>query len=282
MKIPLTLWQGGTHGNFLLRLIRIAAGDVEDFDIFDSHRGAHADPRGEFFQGTFWQDTCRHGPNPGEQDFWVMITLEPEDLYVAQWHTFWAAGEVGFDVVGFRPAESEQLESYLTACVHNPDYKSSRRASAQALLEHVQHFDPSADGVREMFKCCFRDTNGMIVRDRERRRTLNIQHCVPFDDLYHPNRVREWIRLLVQDLGYKYTVDIRHHAERFVERKKPILASRARVQQAFQAWRQGEPYGIHDFWLYEQAYLEHLIEQHTQTERPIDFPHGYPQSVEAL
>ena len=68
-------------------------------------------------------------------------------------------------------------------------------------------------------------------------------------------------KILLDRLGYEYKVDITQNWQQFIIRKNKIIQTKQLVEYAFRCYNKHIPLNISDFCYYEQAYLDHLIEQ---------------------
>ena len=96
MTLPILLFQGATHGNFLTRCCHVASGEIEDFDFYGSNYGAHK----SIGSKRIIDDIHPHDLSlSDENNIFVYISIDHSDLYILLWHWMLASGELGIDVL---------------------------------------------------------------------------------------------------------------------------------------------------------------------------------------
>jgi hypothetical protein len=147
--LPVLLFQGGTHGNFLSRCLSVSSGEGTDFSFYANKNGAH---------NNTGYDTkiVNHVHVHENNDIWTYINVDTDDLYVLYWHILFAAGEFGVNVL--------ELKNFniLEQLVND---KKTHSIVQGGLKDQVNIFkDNSTIGLREMFKRSFSEKNGILSR----------------------------------------------------------------------------------------------------------------------
>jgi len=246
------LFEAGTHGNFLKRFLNVCAGEQEEHDFYSGHHGAHS-PVGNSTEVKY----VNYHPHPDDKDIdiWVYINIKPEDMYVLNWHVYYAAGESGIEVLDNSADFSKRfIKNFYDKrfLQNNKDLWPTTRRST------LDQFSPDDNGVREFFKYCIHAEH-VINENNKRYSNYNIQNVFEFNWFYAGEDV--FVKHVKQLLGNKYTQDCSQYNS-FYEKKQGILHSQQRVQAAFECLLNNQNYDIGDFCIYEQAGLDCLIEEH--------------------
>ena len=262
---PVVLFQGGTHGNFLSRCLSVASGVCEDFDFYGSNHGAHARIDGKYL-------VVNHVHEHDKSEVWTYISIDQSDLYILNWHILYAAGEFGIDVLSIN-----SFDKLIDVVKHD----STHPIVVDGFRKQVEIFkQDGVSGLREMFKKSFYKDNGVFDRQAEVYKNHSIFHTFKFSWFYDLSHFIENVKLLLEDLGYSYVNDIEHHWHDFVDRKKNILESKKRVELAFNNYVEQYDENISDLCIYEQSYLDFLIEQYLGYE--IENWQDYPLSIKNI
>lgn len=246
------LFEAGTHGNFLKRFLNVCTGEQEEHDFYSGHHGAHS-PVGNSTTVKY----VNYHPHPDDRDIdiWLYVNIKPEDMYVLNWHVYYAAGESGIEVLDNSTDFSKRFieRFYDKRFLHNDKelWPTTRRAT-------LDQFSPDDNGVREFFKYCIHAEH-VLIENSKRYINYNIQNVFEFSWLYAGED--EFVSRIKQLLGDEYKQDCAQYAS-FYEKKKPILKSQERVSTAFQSLLNNENYNIEDFCVYEQSALDCLVEKH--------------------
>jgi len=247
MTLPILLFQGGTHGNFLSRCLTVASGVNEDFDFYENRKGAHT-RRDEFIKVVDHVHECN------DNDVFAYVSIKLSDLYILNWHIFFAAGEFGIDVLTIK--NFDEIEKVI-------NHKSAHSVVVGGFASQVNIFkDAGLSGLREMFKRSFSSTSGLLTKQSEIFAKHNIENIFEFYWFYDQNLFCNQVEKLLVNLGYDYKVDILHHQQEFIDRKQDIIESKKLVELAFDCYTTNTNMDISNFCIYEQAYLDYLIEQH--------------------
>lgn len=263
--LPVVLFQGGTHGNFLSRCLSVASGVCEDFDFYGSRYGAHAriDEKDLVVNHVHHHNNC---------EIWAYISIDISDLYILNWHILYAAGEFGIDVLSI-----DSFNKLIDIVKHDSAHPIVVGGFGNRVNIYRQD---GVRGLREMFKKSFDKHNGIFDRQDEIYRNHSILHTFKFSWFYDLSHFIENVKLLLEDLGYGYVNDIEHHWHDFVDRKKNILESKKRVELAFNNYVEQYDEDISDLCIYEQSYLDFLIEKHLGYE--IENWQDYPVSIKNI
>ena len=247
MTLPILLFQGGTHGNFLSRCLSVASGAFQDFDFYGNKKGAHA-------KSGHFSKVVDHVHECNDENVFAYINIKLSDLYILNWHVFFAAGEFGIDVLTLK--NFDEIEKVI-------NHKSAHPVVVDGFATQVNIFkDNGIPGLREMFKRSFSSTNGLLTKQSEVFAKHNIENIFEFSWFYDQKIFCEKVKGLLVNLGYEYKVDISHHQQEFIDRKQDIIESKKLAERAFNCYTNNISMDISNFCPYEQAYLDYLIEQH--------------------
>ena len=266
MTLPILLFQGGTHGNFLSRCLSVASGAIQDFDFYGNKKGAHTN-YGKFIKVVDHVHECEDTNN-----VFAYINIKHSDLYILNWHVLIAAGELGIDVL-----TTKNFDELIKVINH----KSAHLVVVGGFATQVNIFkDDGIPGLREMFKRSFSATNGLLTKQSEVFAKHNIENIFEFSWFYDQKIFGEKVKGLLVNLGYEYKVDTMHHQQEFLDRKQNIIESKKLVELAFKCYTSNTSMDISNFCIYEQAYLDYLIEQHLGYE--IENCQEYPTNTQDL
>ena len=247
MTLPILLFQGGTHGNFLSRCLSVASSVNEDFDFYRNNKGAH-NKIGKF------NKVVDHVHECNDENVFAYINIKLSDLFILNWHVFFAAGEFGIDVLTIK--NFEEIENVI-------NHKSAHPIVVDGFASQVNIFkDDGISGLREMFKKSLNQTNGMLTLQSEIYSKYSIENIFEFSWFYDQEIFCKQIEKLLIKLGYEYKIDISQHQQEFIDRKLDILQSKKLVELAFDCCTTNTSMDISNFCIYEQAYLDYLIEQY--------------------
>lgn len=256
---PVVLFQGGTHGNFLSRCLSVASGVCDDFDFYGSNRGAHA-------RVDIKDQVVNHVHEHNNSEVWTYINIDQSDLYILNWHILYAAGEFGIDVLTVNSFDK---------LIEVVEHKSAHSIVVNGFRRQVEIFkQDGTSGLREMFKKSFSKDNGVFDRQDEVFKNHSVSHIFKFSWFYKLPDFIQNVKLLLQDIGYNYVNDIEHHWQDFINRKKNILDSKKRVEVLFDNYVNKNDVRIDNLCVYEQAYLDFLIEKRLgyEIENWVEYP----------
>ena len=267
---PVLLFHPGTHGNFLARCLNVASATIQDFDFYGSNYGAHA-PMGSkriiyHLHPMFLND---------EDDILVYISIDQSDLYILSWHVLYAGDEFGVDVLTIN--DFDDMEKIL-----NQITKQAHIIGKNNIREQVDSFkNDDIRGFREFFKNLIKATEKHLFASHEDvLNRYNIENIFKFARFYDQEVFCKQVEKLLIKLGYEYKIDIAHHQQTFLDRKLNILQSKKLVDRAFKCYTSNTSMDISNFCIYEQSYLDFLIEQHLGYE--IENWQEYPTNTQDL
>jgi len=264
MILPAIHHLPGAHGNFLVKCLNVAAGATPDQEFYTENTiGAHAD-----FNEVIVRTTDQILPEVNvSKKVWAYITIDQSDLYKFQWHFLYASNDFGFDILKYLPSEAHNF------------YKNDT-FMAQALIYDYRLFNiNNLDSCREMYKLSFKKSSGHLIENKKVLDEWDIQITMPFHSFYNEQEFFKIVNELLEELGYTQTVSIKHHYNTFIQRKESIIKSEQRVLHAFECYKNNKSKDISDFVLYEQAYLDYLIENDIGQEIEIVYNNGYPKNT---
>jgi len=264
MTLPVLLYQPGTHGNFLTRCLSISSGVEQDFDLYLNKIGAHANT------GFIKLVDHIHPLDYNGKDAWIYINFRQSDLYLLNWHFYKAASEFGLDLL-----DVKSFMDFVPFVESNLEH-----GIVKGGLENQLNIfkDSGQTGLREMFKLWFKENHGMLeVQQQDHKKfTINNEFC--FEWFYNYDNFKQNLIQLLKDLGKEYCCDIEHHWQDFINRKQQIIESKIEVERAMECFRSNACMDISKFCIYQQAYLDHLVEQYLGYEIEI-WENGYPQNM---
>lgn len=245
MEQKIILFQGGSHGNFLEKYLNVSCGYNKNFDFFENFFGAHSKSN-EYTNKIF---VCVHPPDfqKKDQTIFCYIYIDKKDLYKLYWHSHFAAGEFGFNLLD----RNQDFFSFVEKRKNNKNHPMVKNDIS------FQHFEESNNGLREYFKKSFKKSNGFLADQESIIKNYKIQNYFYFNDFYSDN----FDQKIKDNLDIDIQVKTDNHRV-FLERKKDIIESEDKVKSAVDAFLQGQYYSLEDFCLYEQAYFDHLLEEH--------------------
>jgi len=262
MTLPILLFQGGTHGNFLSRCLSVASELEEDFDFYAERQGAHNNATFKKVVIHVHPQNLKdfyhnHSDYKDNNEFFAYINFEVSDLYILYWHVLYAAGDFGVDILNVQ--DFDNLEKAINHNASHPVFRNS-------LISQVNIFkNDGISGLREMFKKSLNQTNGLLTLQSlqsEIYSKYSIENIFEFSWFYDQEIFCKQIEKLLIKLGYEYKIDISQHQQEFIDRKLDILQSKKLVELAFNCYTTNTSMDISNFCIYEQAYLDYLIEQH--------------------
>lgn len=246
MNKPFLLFQGGTHGNFLAKCLSVASGECDNFDFYKGLKGAHNKSKTMDYVVDF-------GHEPIDDDIFYYINVNEDDLYILSWHIFYAAGEFGVDFL-----KVNDFDSLHKTCMDNPEHP----IVAEGFGNQVSKWSKQGQsGLREMFKMMFNQGNGIITKQGGYYFACKIQNTFEFSWFYDIDKFTDNLKIILDKLGLSYKVDISKNWEQFITMKNNIIKSKELVEYAFTCYNKDIPVNISNFCVYEQAYLDYLIEK---------------------
>lgn len=261
--LPKLLFQPGSHGNFLSRSLSVASGIQKDFDFYNDEKkrkGAHAN--GNFIKIVDHVHSCE------ENEIWCNIEFNVDDLYILVWHLFYAGGEFGLDLL--------KINSFQNLWDFKDKIGDSKPLSNIFKQAEVFEHDGVA-GMREFFKLMHRPKNGLLLQQDKQTKNKNIQRIFKFKWFYNKDKFLLECKLCLENIGYEYNIDLGKKWQDFIQNKKTILQSKELVEYAFSCYINNIPINISNFSVYEQGFLDHLIEQHLGYE--IELWQEYPTNT---
>ena len=258
---PILAFLPGTHGNFLARCLSVASGVVPDFDFYTDHKGAHANRQ--------FKSVVEFTHDPKEKDIFCYIGYDKDDDFILTWHLYYAASEFGFDLLTVESFDviqefiDKSKETGLGLAAQDKNKNKSLKPLMKNLVYGMDSFKhDGVSGLREMFKKGFATGGGMWERQNYVMEKYNIYNTFQFSWLYNKKMFSRQIENLCVKLGYEYKVDVTHHIDEFIDKKQDIIQANAFVNRAFNSYRDKKDMDISSLSIYEQAYLDHLIESH--------------------
>lgn len=264
MTLPVLLFQGGTHGNFLSRCLSISSGIEQDFDFYGNNAGAHAN-----------YDFARlvkhvHPYRYNARHAWCYIHVNQTDLYFVYWHVLKAGGEFGLDVLDVTSFND------IRSSIEN---KKCHVIVKDGFENQFNIFkDTGLPGLREMFKLSFKPSNGILLNQQQDYEKFEIANKFYFEWFYNYKNFKHNLIKLLTDLDKEYCYDIEHHWKDFTNRKQKIIQSKLAVERAMECFISKSNMDISNFCVYQQAYLDHLVEQYLDYEIEL-WHNGYPQNM---
>ena len=269
--LPLLVFIPGAHGNFLARCLSIAAGIEPDFDFYkDSNggvrQGAHAEYEFPIVNHTHTPERMMNK----HPEIFCYINFTPQDHFTLVWHSYLAAAELNLDVLEVDSFEyiHKFIEKKQASPIHGLKY----------LIENYNNKGTS--GLRELFKKRLTIDNHKVAQQNRIKSEFKILNTFEFSWFYNKKLFCRHLKSLLVKLGYDYKVDVTHHIEEFIQKKQDIIQANAIVNRAFNSYRIKEDMDISTLSVYEQAYLDSLIEQHLGYE--IELCEEYPTNTKDL
>lgn len=254
MEQKVILFQGGTHGNFLERYLNVSCGHCANFDFFagagfrskDDSPGAHNldDYKNQVFSSLHPEDLYKEKI----KNVFCYIHIKHTDLYKIIWWTYLAAGEFDLNLIN-------NDKNFTDIFLNHIKLKSDHKLVSDNIS--FEHFQKTSNGLREYFKTSFKKSNGFLSKQESIIKEYNIENYFYFEDFYNNN----FDQKLKENLKIDIKTETDHH-QIFVKRKKDIISSEHKVKSAIDAFLKGQYYDLENFCLYEQAYFDHLIEEH--------------------
>jgi len=249
--LPKLLFPAGSHGNFLSRSLSVASGVQQDFNFYADKKGAHAN--GNFNKIVDHVHSCE------ENDIWCNIEANVDDLHILMWHLFYAGGEFGLDLLKINSFKNLwDFKDKISFKGESSDSKPLGNIFKQA--EVFQN--DGLTGMREFFKLMHRPNNGLLMKHNEHAKNKDIQRIFKFGWFYNKEKFLLECKLCLKNLGYEYSVGLDKKWEDFIKNKKKILQSKELVQYAFICYINNIPLNISNFCVYQQGYLDNLIEKY--------------------
>ena len=169
MTLPILLFQGGTHGNFLSRCLSVASRAVKDFNFYGDKLGAHK-------KYDKVSKVVDHVHEYNDDNVFAYINIKLSDLYILNWHILYAAGEFGIDML-----TTKNFDELIKVINH----KSAHPVVVGGFATQVDIFKHDGIlGLREMFKRSFSSTNGLLTKQSEVFAKHNIENIFEFSWFY--------------------------------------------------------------------------------------------------
>jgi len=268
MTLPILLFLYGTHGNFLSRCLSVASGVEEDFDFYGSQNIAHN--KCEVFTKVLYHTNPHKLSLNDGNDISVYISVDQSDFYILLWHIMLATHEFEVDILTIK--DFDDIE------------KTLNQKSKSEFLKNINVDVFKNDGIRglrEFFKNLIKlAEKGFFEQQKDTLNRYNIKNIFKFAWFYDKNCFCEHVEKLLVNIGYDYKVDIAHHQQVFLDRKQNIIESKKLVELAFECYTSNTSMDISNFCLYEQSYLDFLIEQHLGYE--IEIWQEYPTNTQDI
>ena len=242
--LPVLAFVPGSHGNFISRCLSVASGVQPDFNFYKNTVGAHAEAN---FKKVV---ISTHSPEwVGHKDIFCLVDFDDDDMFILTWHAHFAASDTGFDILKVKDFNDVQKFIDKDKDAHGIKY----------LMDHYN--GDGIPGLRELFKKRLIIDSPLITRLDHIKKDYTIHNKFQFSWCYDKKMFCKQIENLCTKLGYDYKVDITHHIEEFIEKKQNIIEAHALVNRAFQFYKNKKDMNISTLSLYEQAYLDCLIEK---------------------
>jgi len=274
---PVLLFHPGTFGNFLTRCLSIAAGKYQPFNMWEGRPGgAHAFPSDS---GSGWRsgrivDHC-HTWELTHNDVFIYIDISEEYTYVIHCHDFRASDDLGLDLLD----DTDIRERIKQVALNNPP-DSKRHVEIVDFYNNLLMYEDSTYGLIEHYK------NQIRVRvDRLLGRRVgvvennNIKHIVQYRDLYDKEYFVNLIKNAVIELGFSYVNDISDYHDKLMQNMEKLVTSNNRILEAFDHYKNKQPYSLTHLSLYEHAYLYYLIEKDIGKDIELCYPNGYYSNI---
>lgn len=267
MILPVLVFLPGTHGNFIARCLSVASGVQPDFDFYDSNFGAHAK--------TKFNKIVTHTHYPEEtkkKDIFCYVEFDDEDNFILNWHAYYASAESGLNLLQVN--DFIDIQEFVTK---NKDIigPNIHAQSFKFLMDNFQ--DNGISGLRELFKKRLTVDNHRIKWQDQIKKYYHIHNIFKFSWCYNKKMFCRQIEKICVKLGYEYKVDVTHHIEEFIEKKQDIIQAHAFVNRAFNSYKNKKEMDISTLSIYEQAYLDSLIEKDLGYE--IELWEEYPKNT---
>ena len=260
------LFLPGTHGNFLAKCLSVCSGVVDDFEFYTAtSKGAHN-------RSKDFERIIEFTHQSVKKDITCYINFNPEDLFILYWHVFYAAGEFGMNLL--------QTDDFMPLNKHM-NLNSNHPIVTNGFPEIIKAFEGQGQsGLREMYKNFFKQGNGLYKQQAEFYLEHKFENIFQFNWFYNKEKFIENVKILVKKLGYDYKIDISNQWENFISKKLAIRHSKELVKQIFVCYTKCIDIDISQLCVYEQAYLDHLIEEHLGYE--IENWEHYPTNTKHL
>ena len=255
MTLPVLLYCPGSHGNFLSKCLSVASGVVEDFDFYGNKKGAHSN--------NSFKRVVNHVHWSEHKDIFCYIEIDTRDQFILFWHNYFATNEFGLDLLTLTSFDSLQ------------EFIDKEKSLSSPLLDIYRQ--DGVLGVREFLKKRFYDHQEWQDKIKHDH---NIKNIFKFSWFYNKKMFCKEIKNLCIELGYNYKVDVSHHQQEFLDRKQNIIESKKLVEHAFKCYTSNTSMDISNFCIYEQSYLDYLIEQHLGYE--IENWQEYPKNTKNI
>jgi len=261
-NLPILLFSGGTHGNFIARCLSIASGVQQKYNLWGSHQGAHTANYIPVVQPLHHYETDK-------TDVFAFICLDEKDLYPAILHLYRAGGDLGLDLL-----DDKDLRTRMYAAA------TSKPDITVGWQNNLQYFEDTDDALREFLKLTiahmsqhFLDIQTNVLNFRQ------ISHFINFADLHDYQSFEKCIQKLVEGLGYTVVCNLQDIWQTFYTRNEHVLASQQRVFDAFNSYVEKRQQDVSQLTLFEQAYIDYLREKYTGKPAAVTYIHGYPKST---
>jgi len=271
MTLPILLFQGGTHGNFLSRCLSISSGTIEKFNLWGENHGAHANKHFKNIIDHLHPYDQARSPKivdyTDTKDIHTFITFSHSDLYRIILWVFYAGGEARLNLL-----EDKNLRHRISKNNH-PIVKDMRNI--------IKNFEDNDNGTQEFLKKMLTHVHSFLADQMQTQiDTRNISYIINYKDFFEKDSFIIMVKDTLTRLGFEYNIDISDMHVKFIERMQPFIQSDHRVKQAFSAWLNQEDYDLSNFLLVEKACLDYYIEQHLGYE--IENWQEYPKNTKDL
>jgi len=266
MTLPILLFQGGTHGNFLNRCLSISSGTIEEFDLWDGHHGAHANKQFKNIMSHL------HPYETDADDIHTYIKYDYSDLYRIIVYLYYAGGDNNVYLLD---------DTDLRHRISTKEYMKFGNTLSKDLQNNIRNFEDNDAGNGEFLKKLLTYMHAHLINANQTNvDTRNISYIINYRNFFEKDSFIIMVKDTLTRLGYEYKIDISDTCIKFIERMQPFIQSDYRVKQAFSAWLNKEKYNLDDFLLVEKACLDYYIEQHLGYE--IENWQEYPTNTQDL
>jgi len=254
MTLPILLFYGGTHANFLSRCLSISSGTIEKFNLWEEKYGAHANKN-------FKKIINQCHPSDEIQDIHTLIKFSHSDLYKIIIWLYHAGGEARLNLL-----DDKDLRHRISTNNH---------PIVIGMQNFIKDFEDNDIGTTEFLKKMLTHLHSFILDEMQKEiDTKNILYTIEYSNFFEKDSFIIMVKDTLTRLGFEYKIDISDIHNKFIEKLQPFIQSERRVKQAFAAWLNKEYYDLSNLLLIEKACLSYYIEDHLgyEIENWLEYP----------